>query len=54
MTQKQPAPKVRKHLRPVCPEAHRYEALKAALRGKGLSPADYAQAVRQAAREAGL
>lgn len=54
MTQKATSSKVRKPLRPVCPEAHRYEELKAALRDKGLSPAEYAQAVRRAAMGAGL
>lgn len=48
------SPKARKRLRPVCPEALRYEDLKAALRGKGLSPSEYAQACRRAARKAGL
>jgi hypothetical protein len=47
-------PKARKRPRPVCPEALLYEDLKAALRGKGLSPSEYAQACRRAARRAGL
>ena len=46
--------KARKRPRPVCPEALRYEDLKAALRGKGLTPSEYAQACRRAARRAGL
>ncbi len=47
-------PKARKRPRPVCPEALNYEMLKAALRGKGLSPGEYAQACQRAARKAGL
>lgn len=46
--------KARKRPRPVCPEALRYEDLKAELRGKGLTPEQYAQACRRAARRAGL
>ncbi len=49
-----PKPKTPKRPRPVCPEALRYEDLKAALRGKGLTPSEYAQACRRAARRAGL
>lgn len=40
--------------RPVCPEAQAYEQLKAEFRRAGLTPAEYAQAVRRAARRAGL
>lgn len=47
-------PKAPKRPRPVCPEALRYEDLKAELRGKGLTPQQYAQACRRAARRAGL
>lgn len=46
--------KARKRPGPVCPEALRYEDLKAALRGKGLTPSEYAKACRAAARKAGL
>lgn len=48
------SPKTRKPARAVCPEALRYEALKAQLRGKGLSPSEYARACLHAARRAGL
>jgi len=47
-------PKVLKRSRPVCPEALLYENMKDALRGKGLTPTEYAQACRRAARRAGL
>ncbi len=47
-------PKAPKHPRPICPEALRYEELKAALRKKGLSRAEYEQAVRRAAMKAGI
>lgn len=49
-----PPPKAPKRPRPICPEAHRYEAQKAALRDKGLSPAEYGRACLRAARRAGL
>lgn len=46
--------KARKRPRPVCPEALRYEDLKAELRGKELTPTEYALACKRAARRAGL
>lgn len=48
------SPKARKRSRPVCPEALRYEELKAELGEKGLNPLQYARACREAARRAGL
>ncbi len=47
-------PKARKRPRPVCPEALRYEAFKADISRQRLSPTEYAQACRRAARKAGL
>ncbi len=40
--------------RPVSPAALRYEAEKAPLTTAGLSPADYARAVRRIARKVGI
>lgn len=47
-------PKAAERRYPVCPAALRYEQLKAELRGKGLSPTEYARACLEAARRAGL
>ncbi len=47
-------PKPRKRRRSVSSAAQRYEALKAVFVRAGLSPAEYAQACRRAARRAGL
>lgn len=47
-------PTVANQKHPVCPAALRYEALKAEIIRKGLSPAEYARACLEAARKAGL
>ena len=48
------SPKPRRPRRAVLSSAQRYEALKAVFVRAGLSPAEYAQACRRAARRAGL
>lgn len=48
------SPKIRKLRRPALSAAQRYEILKADIIRQCLSPSDYAQACRRAARKAGL